>query len=225
MNTISFPCLHFEDAASALTEAHQDGLLIFGCGGFARDLKTALMSLGITVRGFIVSNREATHFVGCPVAPLNARPSGWTDLPLWTSCTLIADILSYRLGHIRGISSAPAADPQYFPDVLTCKIHTPLSFVDAGAYDGDTQAAAQNHIPLREAWAFEPDLTSFPLLAERVQDLNDPVTCLPCGLSAVNASFAFSGGHGEGSTLSREGDCHIPALRLDDGLPNAHAVT
>ena len=83
MSATGFPSLSFEDATAALAEARQDGVLIFGCGSFARDLHAALVSLGITVRGFVVSRGEASCFAGCPVAPLMALPAGWNALPLW----------------------------------------------------------------------------------------------------------------------------------------------
>jgi hypothetical protein len=73
--------LSFEDATAALAEARRDRVLIFGCGSFARDLHAALVSLGITVRGFVVSRGEASRFADCPVAPLMALPAGWTALP------------------------------------------------------------------------------------------------------------------------------------------------
>ncbi|WP_374494054.1 FkbM family methyltransferase [Zoogloea sp.] len=291
MSATGFPSLSFEDADAALVEARRDGVLIFGCGSFARDLHAALVGLGITVRGFVVSRGAASRFADLPVAPLTALPGGWTTLPLWigvfnrepgsdhaalaSACeaagfsrvllpqqycealggsmgwrywlderqgyaaraselhdsfaqledepsrAFLADILRYRLGQIRGIPSAPVCGPQYFPDFLTGLARGPLGFVDAGAYNGDTLAEARRHLPLREAWAFEPDPANFPLLAERARSLGIPVTCLPCGVSSENASLAFSGGHGEASTLGGEGNSHIQVLRLDDCLPNA----
>ena len=291
MSATGFPSLSFEDATAALAEARQDGVLIFGCGSFARDLHAALVSLGITVRGFVVSRGEASCFAGCPVAPLMALPAGWNALPLWIgvfnrepganhaalsaacesagfarillpqhyfdgldgamgwrywlddrrgygthetalrdsfamledepSRAFLSAILRYRLGQTRDIPAAPVAAPQYFPDFITNHVHNPLGFVDAGAHNGDTLAEAMRYLTLREAWAFEPDPANFPLLAERARSLSAPVTCLPCGVSSVNASLSFSGGHGEASTLGGEGNSHIQVLRLDDCLPNA----
>ena len=291
MTAAGFPSLSFEGADAALAEARREGVLIFGCGSFARDLHAALIRLGITVRGFVVSRSGASRFADSPVAALTALPAGWTSLPLWigvfnrepgadhaalsSACeaagftrillpqhyfdglegamgwrywlddrhgygthepalrntfALLEDepsrafltaILRYRLGQTRGIPAAPAAGPQYFPDFLTAHAPSPQGFLDAGAYNGDTLAEARRHLPLREAWAFEPDPANFPRLAEQARSLDFPVTCLPCGVSSVNASLAFSGGHGEASTLGGTGNSHIQVVRIDDCLPNA----
>jgi hypothetical protein len=99
------------------------------------------------------------------------------------SRAFLAAILRYRLGQTRGIPAAPVSGPQYFPDFLTGLAHPPLGFVMRVPTNGDTLAEAQRYLPLREAWAFEPDPANFPRLAERARGLGVPVTCLPCGVS------------------------------------------
>ena len=284
----AFPSLAFEAASPAA--ARNSGILIFGCGSFARDLHRAADAEGIAVRGFVVSGGNASTCAGLPVAALTALPPGWSALPLWigvfnrepsanyaailaacsgagftqtwlpqhyfeivsarlgwrywltergayatreselrasyarledaTSRTFFADILRFRLGACASIAGAPAAGTQYFPDFLTAIDHAPLGFIDAGAYNGDTLEQAAAHLPLREAWAFEPDAGNFPLLAARAARLPMPTVCLPCGVSSSNGNLAFSGGHGEASTLGGEGNSHVQVVRLDDCLPN-----
>lgn len=285
-----FPSLAFEAASASLAEARHSGVLIFGCGSFARDLHRAAEAEGISVRGFVVSGGAAGTCAGLPLAPLTALPTGWTALPLWigvfnrepsadyagistaceaagfsrlrlpqhyfeivsarlgwrywlterssyashesalrttfarledeTSRAFFAAILRFRLGACATIADAPAAGTQYFPDFLTAINHAPLGFVDAGAYNGDTLEQAAAHLPLREAWAFEPDAGNFPQLAARAGKLPMPTVCLPCGVSSINGNLAFSGGHGEASTLGGEGNSHVQVVRLDDCLPN-----
>lgn len=290
MSQPDFPSLHVNNDAD-LARIRRNGVLIFGCGSFARDVHRAAVALGIPVLGFVVSSGAATHCAGLPVAPLATLPAGWTNHPLWIGvfnreavsnyariidacCTagfappvlpqlyyaeladalgwrywlaaptayaahhnalaavfdrledtdsrqLLADLLRFRLGQIATIPNAPASGAQYFPDFLCARPREPLGFVDAGAFDGDTLADAVQYLPLREAWAFEPDADNFPRLAQRARQLPVPVTCLPCGVSSANRSLAFTGGHGEASSLGDGGNTHIQVVRLDDCLPNA----
>ena len=40
-------------------------------------------------------------------------------------------------------------------------------------------------------------------------------------MSSINGNLAFSGGHGEASTLGGAGNSHVQVVRLDDCLPNS----
>ncbi len=290
MTAPDFPSLHVDDDTDP-TEARRNGVLIFGCGGFARDVRAAAEANGIPVVGFVVSAGTPGTCDGVPVAPLTGLPAGWTNLPLWIgvfnreavsdyaaivdacrtagfatpllpqqyyatlaeslgwrywladrrayaahhqaltgvfaqlddteSRTRLADLLRFRLGQSATIPNAPDAGAQYFPDFLCALATEPIGFVDVGAYDGDTLESAARHLPLREAWAFEPDADNFPRLAERARHLTPQTTCLPCGASSINGTLAFAGGHGEASALGAGGNTRIQVVRLDDCLPNA----
>lgn len=76
----AFPSLAF--AAASPAEARHSGILIFGCGSFARDLHRAAEAEGISVRGFVVSGGSASTCAGLPVAALTALPAGWTAAQL-----------------------------------------------------------------------------------------------------------------------------------------------
>ncbi len=98
MSATGFPSLSFEDADAALVEARRDGVLIFGCGSFARDLHAALVGLGITVRGFVVSRGAASRFADLPVPPLTALPGGWTSLPCFLNSHASASSILAKYG-------------------------------------------------------------------------------------------------------------------------------
>ncbi|WP_374259969.1 FkbM family methyltransferase [Zoogloea sp.] len=136
---------------------------------------------------------------------------------------LFADTLRFRLGLIDAIPDAPGTDPHYFPDFVVAACTTrhphPIRFLDGGAYDGDTIATALARLPLGEAHAFEPDLGNYRALSRRARDLPIPVTCFPCGLSSGTRTLRFSGGQGEASTVSEQGDQMIQVVSIDGCLP------
>ncbi|MER2553582.1 MAG: FkbM family methyltransferase [Thauera sp.] len=290
MTSPTLPSLQIEKD-TGLARARHEGLLIFGCGSFARDVHAAAAASDIPVAGFVVSSGAPTICNGLPVAPLDALPPDWRRRPLWIgvfnreaisdyariidacraagfatplmpqqyyaaladhlgwrywladrtgyaaqrdalesvlgrledtdSKTYFADLLRFRLGHLATIPGVPVAGVQYFPDFLLAQTRDPLGFVDAGAYDGDTLAEAARSLPLREAWAFEPDGDSFTRLATRARSLRVPTVCVPCGVSLINGTLPFTSGQGEASRLSVDGDAHAPVVRLDDCLPHA----
>lgn len=291
MSTATFPPLDFADPAGHLARARADGIVIFGCGNFARDLLGAAQASGFRVHGFIVSAGAPAEHAGLPVLPLGQEPAAWRTLPLWigvfnhlpsanyaairstcesagftcpvlpqayfeavsaamgwrywlterpnyarhqkaletafaqlhdeTSRRLLADTLRFRLGEIATIPGTPVDETHYFPEFLAGTREGPFSLVDAGAYDGDTLAQALTELPLREAWAFEPDPVNYERLAARARGLPIPTVCFPCGVSSSTATVAFSSGHGEASAIGGDGDMHIQVVRLDDCLPNA----
>ncbi len=293
MTPTPFPALTFHPDTARLADARNSGIVIFGCGNFARDLLRAAGRIGLTVHGFVVSTGQPTTYANLPVATLADLPAAWLALPLWigvfnhlpsanyaairATCAqrgftrvllpqeyfeavaapmgwrywltgrtdyaaheaelraafaqlsdeesrrLLADTLRFRLGAIATIPGTPVEATHYFPEFLNGARSGPLGLVDAGAYDGDTLAQALTRLPLREAWAFEPDPLNFARLAERARTLPVPTVCFPCGLSSATASVAFSSGNGEASAIGGDGNMHIQVVRLDDCLPNARA--
>lgn len=107
---------------------------------------------------------------------------------------------------------------QYFPDFMT---RDPVrTFVDGGAFDGDTLLAAMRHAAPSAAIAFEPDPANFVQLAATAGSLPFPVTSFPCGLSDRTHSVGASIGRGDASAVRSDGEDSMQLARLDDCLPN-----
>ena len=72
MTKPTLPDLSFQnDSDQVLVRAKRDGVVIFGCGNFARALKSALSQLGVTVTAFVVTQGPATTLDDTPVLPVS----------------------------------------------------------------------------------------------------------------------------------------------------------
>ena len=69
------------------------------------------------------------------------------------------------------------------------------------------------------AWLFEPDPENFAALATAVRRMSTRSVCLPLAVADAYRILSFSGGNGEGGTISDDGTVRIAAVALDDVLP------
>lgn len=131
-------------------------------------------------------------------------------------------IVAFRLGLDESFGSFRHDLTQYFnPLTLSTLPKRPISFIDGGAYDGDSlQQLAARH-PIAQAYLFEPDPENFRRLGERVWVSPFPVFCLPLGLMDDYKILSFAGGQGEGGTVSSIGNIHVACVALDELLPNS----
>jgi FkbM family methyltransferase len=127
--------------------------------------------------------------------------------------------IAFRLGADPTSIPQPDAGCQYFPSFMTAKMDYAVTFVDGGAYDGDTLRQAANHLKPASAVAFEPDPANFARLADAARTLLFPVTCFPCGLSSESRHLRYSVGQGEASAICGGGEGLVQVARLDDCLP------
>lgn len=139
------------------------------------------------------------------------------------SRSLLRQLLWYR------ITSDPRRHPRvdlagtYVPDFLPIRGRA-LTFVDGGAFTGDTLEALLHHgVTVRDWIAFEPDRSNFDRLratAQRCRGRLDAFTLLQLGLSDSNGRVAFSDGEGAASHVAGAGDgspaSWIDVVRLDD---------
>ena len=96
----------------------------------------------------------------------------------------------------------------------------PITFVDGGAYDGDTY----RHLVVKgieiEHWtAFEPDPRNFVTLADFAGGLPRSSTLFPCGLSDRFMHVPFAANIGAASHLSGSSsvaEMTVPCVALDD---------
>jgi FkbM family methyltransferase len=154
---------------------------------------------------------------------INQAQTLWADE---ASREIYLDFIAFRQTGDYARLPLPRPDHiQYFPtDIADWPPARPLRFVDCGAYDGDTLAIlAQSKHPVEAVAGFEPDLTNFRRLADRVRHFHpmprDGITLWPCGVAARTETLAFSMGQGEGSRICQEGNTIIQCVALDDVLP------
>jgi len=105
---------------------------------------------------------------------------------------------------------------QYRPDFLQGMNN--ISFVDGGAYDGDTIEDFVRHgIIFQKAFCFEPDPKNLDGFDRRMGKLqpNFPITVFPNGLNERFEVLRFLAEGSEGSSVSAEGDLLIQTGRLD----------
>lgn len=130
-------------------------------------------------------------------------------------------IVAFRLGLDDAYASFRHELAQYFnPLTLAALPAHPLSYIDGGAFDGDSLRQLAACHPIAQAYLFEPDPENYRKLADNQQASPFPVHCLPLGLMNGYQVLNFSGGQGEGGNLSGSGDLHVACVALDELLPN-----
>lgn len=134
---------------------------------------------------------------------------------------ILRSLLRYRLH----------ADPRLHPSVNRAESYAPrflpifdapLTFMDGGAYTGDTVEALLDHgVPISEWIAFEPDEENFLKLqktAGRRRGEIGAFSLFRLGLSDRNARVSFSNGAGAASHIvgDHAGETSIDIVRADD---------
>lgn len=123
-------------------------------------------------------------------------------------------------GETRWLQAADEAN-QYLPPDLP-GFGRPITFVDGGAYDGDSCAALRGRgVEIDRYVAFEPDVGNLALLFDYLAQA--PVreaVVLPCGLSDRLHDVSFTDGQGVCSRVSEEpGATTIRCVALDEIMP------
>ncbi len=116
----------------------------------------------------------------------------------------------------------PVADEIYFPEFID-SLQAPETFVDCGAYDGDTvlRFLARTDYRFNRAFAFEPDPENFRALEANVNRLpNDvreriQISRYAVGEQKVKVSFAATGTVG---ASFGEGNVTVQCISLDEVL-------
>lgn len=116
----------------------------------------------------------------------------------------------------------PSPHTQYFPPDLP-GFGKPISFLDGGAYDGDTFRTLRAFGVEIESWlAFEPDPQNFAKLAAFAQNCGVRASAIPCGLAARTGQLRFAAGNDTGSRLvgDAEAGVTIQCLAVDEAFAN-----
>lgn len=131
-------------------------------------------------------------------------------------------LLAFRT-HQPEASPTPHADTQYLPDWLVTHLQDGggLRLVDGGAYRGETLRELAAKLPIRQAWAFEPDADNYAALTQALRGWPAPVTHIPAGLSDHCGMANFAAGAGEASHFGSDGGRPTPIVALDDCLHGA----
>jgi FkbM family methyltransferase len=135
------------------------------------------------------------------------------------SCLLQLSL--FRLGLNNSYSHFHHQDVQYFNDLTLSlfKEIKSLSYVDCGAYNGDTFLQLSKVISVGDSYLFEPDPSNYRELVREVRASNLDPTLLPLAVSDKYKILSFSSG-GEGGTISEGGSVQIAAVSLDEVLVN-----
>jgi len=107
-----------------------------------------------------------------------------------------------------GVDTLPKAQPhlQYMPVDIPL-LPPPYRFVDIGAFDGDSLEALRQQKGLFESiFAFEPDITNFRALTQRIEKdgpFSSGITCLfPCGVGQHCEAVTFISDGSEAAKVS-----------------------
>ena len=125
---------------------------------------------------------------------------------------------SFRLGRHNSYASFCDTDRQYFNDLTLSALRgRKVSYVDGGAYNGDTFFELSRQVELDTAFLFEPDPDNFRLLTSAItHSAARGALCLPLALADRYRICSFDAGSGEGSAISKNGESHIVAAAMDD---------
>ncbi len=138
-------------------------------------------------------------------------------------------LCAFRLGLDLGYASFQSSETQYFNTLtLPALQERVISYVDCGAYDGDTFAGllAHPHISCAQAFLLEPDPANYAQLVQRAAAYPGTQTmCLPLAVAQSHGYLSFESGQGEASAVRQdaafgEGES-ITAVALDQLLPQA----
>ena len=136
---------------------------------------------------------------------------------------------AFRNGQDLDFSSVNSDDRQYF-NTITLKAKAfsqPVTYLDVGAYNGDTLRLLVGFAPVGRAILFEPDSDNFIALHSTLKQLhqiypNMMIEAFPLALGNKDKFLSFSG-HGESATLKGVvgsiDNRQIHVVRFDDLFP------
>ncbi|CAM5789220.1 hypothetical protein CCAE64S_02341 [Castellaniella caeni] len=135
---------------------------------------------------------------------------------------ILQRICAFRLGLDLNFSIFRSSEPQYFNGLTLPRLMgKKISYVDCGAYNGDTfmQLVRNPGVSCCQAYLLEPEPANYLKLVNNMTgSLSSPstkVVCLPLAASDGLDSLTFASGEGEGSAIQIDGDIHITAMALD----------
>lgn len=117
------------------------------------------------------------------------------------SVETLLSILRFRVIGGNAPQSPVLSRKMYLPDDLP-GFDAPISFLDGGAYDGDTfRGLVKAGVSINRWMAFEPDAANFEKLAQFGESCGAQATFMPCGLSDSMHQVSFATGNEQGSRI------------------------
>jgi FkbM family methyltransferase len=135
------------------------------------------------------------------------------------SCLLQLSL--FRMGLNTGYGNYRHLDAQYFNEITLPPLRgiEEVTYVDCGAYNGDTYLELSKILQLGESYLFEPDPSNYKELVVAIRSSHLVPTLLPLAVSNEYKILLFNSG-GEGASVSEDGTVRIAAVSLDEILNN-----
>jgi FkbM family methyltransferase len=167
----------------------------------------------LSTRDFLISGLDRISQVSLKLADQESRDT-------------LMRITAFRLGLDTDFSGKKTRENQYFNDLTLNSLRgKSISYVDCGAYNGDTyiDLMDQQSINCDQAFLMEPDPENFNALVSNVtaRKGSQSVICLPLAAADKYSILTFSSGQGEGGAIGVNGNMHIAAVALDQLLSKA----
>lgn len=140
------------------------------------------------------------------------------------SRTTLLRLCAFRLGLDLEFSRFLSSEPHYFNALTLPPLQgKAITYIDCGAYNGDTYAelVQQPGIACSQAFLLEPDPANYTALVHRIAGKHPQAVCLPLAAADKYSILTFASGQGEGSSIGSGGDIHVAAAALDQIVPQA----
>lgn len=128
--------------------------------------------------------------------------------------------IKHRLGASYDVLPYPDYDfIQYIPEDIPIP-KSPYSFIDIGAFDGDTILQfLDNGIEFNKIAAFEPDIKNFKRLTENMSNLKVPeIYLFPVGCNSQCSRLSFNEKNCMSSGFCSDGAINLPVVSVDSVL-------
>jgi FkbM family methyltransferase len=130
------------------------------------------------------------------------------------------EICAFRLGQHNAYAGFRHPEQQYYNELTLDALRgRSISYIDGGAFNGDTFIDLCGHADVKDAYLFEPDPENYNALVNAVENASRPALCLPLALADRYRMLTFTGGKGEGASISGDGTIHVAAAALDEMFP------
>ncbi|WP_176513104.1 FkbM family methyltransferase [Pseudomonas faucium] len=131
---------------------------------------------------------------------------------------------AFRLGLDMPYSRFLSAESHYVNTLTLPALQgADITYVDCGAYDGDSyaQLIEAPGVSCTRAFLLEPDPDNFARLVQRVARNGEGAVCLPLAAAQAYAMLSFNAGQGEACSIGTgAGESVIAAVALDQLLPD-----
>lgn len=124
----------------------------------------------------------------------------------------------FRIGLNNEYAEYQSQESHYFNQLTLERFkNSPLTFVDGGAFIGDSYIDLLSKHPIKQAFLFEPDTENYLKMTNIVKG---NAVCLPLAISDKYQTLSFNSNIGPSSTVSTSGNTFISAVSLDQMLPD-----